>query len=63
VLIGPKGHYETMIVEFGSPNYAKVVTKMMDLEGNIIDVPSAICNSPVINTLGLQNSSLTSKRY
>jgi hypothetical protein len=36
-----KGHWEALIVELYSPNYAKVRSKMMDLEGKEIDVPSA----------------------
>jgi pre-mRNA-splicing factor ISY1 len=37
-----KGHWEALTVELGSPNYAKVGAKMMDLEGNEVDVPGAI---------------------
>jgi hypothetical protein len=36
-----KGHWEALIVELGSPNYAKVGAKMTDLEGNKVDVPGA----------------------
>jgi hypothetical protein len=35
-----KGHLETSIIEIGSPNYAKVGAKMIDLEGNKVVVPS-----------------------
>jgi pre-mRNA-splicing factor ISY1 len=36
-----KGHSETLIVELGGPNYAKVGAKMMDFEGNKVDVHGA----------------------
>jgi pre-mRNA-splicing factor ISY1 len=63
LLIRQKGHWEALIIELGSPNYAKVGAKMTDLEGNEVDVPGATGKGPVTDTLGLQNSSLTSKRY
>ena len=37
-----KGHWEALIVEFGSPNYAKVGANMMKLKVNEVDVSSAI---------------------
>jgi hypothetical protein len=58
-----KGHWEALIVELGSPNYAKVGAKMMDLEGNEVDVLGATNKGLVTDTLGLQNSSPSSKRY
>ena len=36
-----KGHWEASIEELGSPNYAKVGAKMMDLEEKEFDVPGA----------------------
>jgi len=41
-----KGHWEVVIIELGSPNYAKVRAKMMDLEGNKVDVTGAIGKGP-----------------
>jgi pre-mRNA-splicing factor ISY1 len=41
-----KGHYETMIIELGNPSYAKVGTKMMNLEGNEVDVLSSTSMGP-----------------
>jgi hypothetical protein len=58
-----KGHWEAPIIELGSPNYAKVGAKMMDLEGNEVDVPSATGKGLVIDTLGLRNSSPSPKSY
>jgi pre-mRNA-splicing factor ISY1 len=58
-----KGHWEALIIELGSPNYAKVGAKMMDLEGNKVDVPVPSTRDPVTDTLGLQNSSPSSKEY
>jgi hypothetical protein len=37
-----KGHWEAPTIDLGSPNYAKVGAKMMDLEGNEVYVPGAI---------------------
>jgi hypothetical protein len=62
LLIRSEGHWEALIVEIGSPNYAKVEAKMMELEGNKVDVLGAK-RALVIDTLGLRNSSPTSKRY
>lgn len=45
-LIREKGHWEARIVELGGPNYAKVGAKMMDLEGNEVDVPGATGKGP-----------------
>jgi hypothetical protein len=39
LLFGSKGHWEALIIELGSPNYVKVGAKMMDLEGNVFDMP------------------------
>jgi pre-mRNA-splicing factor ISY1 len=36
-----KGQHESPIVELGSPNYSKVGPKMIDLEGNEVDVLGA----------------------
>jgi hypothetical protein len=35
-----------LIIELGSPNYAKVGVKMMDLKGNEVDVIGAIGKGP-----------------
>ncbi|KOM45276.1 hypothetical protein LR48_Vigan06g058200 [Vigna angularis] len=35
-----KSHWERRIGELGGPNYAKHSAKMMDLDGNIVDVPN-----------------------
>jgi hypothetical protein len=43
-LIKKKGHWEALIIEHRSSNYAKVGAKTMDLEGNEVDVPGAISN-------------------
>jgi pre-mRNA-splicing factor ISY1 len=45
-LISQRGIEEALIVEIGSPNYAKVGAKMMDLEGNKVDVPGANDKGP-----------------
>jgi hypothetical protein len=37
-----KGHSEALTIELCSRNYAKVGAKMMNLEGNEVDVPGAI---------------------
>jgi pre-mRNA-splicing factor ISY1 len=47
-----KGHWEALIVELGSPNYAKVGAKMMDLEGNEVDVPGATGKGPSYRYFG-----------
>jgi hypothetical protein len=36
-----KGHWEALIIKLGSPNYDKVGAKMIDLEGNEVDVLGA----------------------
>jgi hypothetical protein len=41
-----KGNWEAPIIELGSPNYAKVGEKMMNLEGNTVDVPGATRKGP-----------------
>jgi hypothetical protein len=41
-----KGHWEAPIVELDNPNYAKVGAKMMNLEGNEVDVPGATDKVP-----------------
>jgi hypothetical protein len=41
-----KGHWESLIVELGNHNYAKVGAKMIDLEKNEVDVLSATCKGP-----------------
>jgi hypothetical protein len=51
LLIREKGHWEALIVELGSPNYAKVGAKMMDLEGNEVDVPGATDKGPWLQIL------------
>jgi pre-mRNA-splicing factor ISY1 len=58
-----KGHWEAPIVELGSPNYAKVGAKMMDLEGNEVDVPSATGKGPGYRYFGATNSSPSPKSY
>jgi len=40
-MIRKNGHWEALIIDLESPNYAKVWAKMTDLEGNKDDVPSA----------------------
>jgi hypothetical protein len=62
-LIRKKGHWEAQIIELGGPNYAKVGAKMMNLEGNKVDVPCATWKGPNYRYFGLQNSSPTSKSY
>jgi hypothetical protein len=47
-----KRHWEDLIIKLGNPNYAKVGVKMMDLEGNEVDVPSATSKGPDYKYLG-----------
>jgi hypothetical protein len=41
-----KEHWETSTIELGSPNYAKIGAKIMDLEGNEVDVLGATGKVP-----------------
>eukprot|EP01018_Ginkgo_biloba_P006642 Gb_22077 [translate_table: standard] len=45
-LIREKGHWEVRIVELGGPNYIKVGTKITDLEGREVEIPSASGKGP-----------------
>jgi hypothetical protein len=47
-----KEHWEAPIIELGNPNYAKGGVKMMDLEVNKVDVPSAKCKGPSYRYFG-----------
>ncbi|KAL6269513.1 hypothetical protein ACE6H2_026424 [Prunus campanulata] len=51
-LIREKVHWERRIVELGGPNYVKHAPKMMDLDGNIIDVPNLSGRGPGDRYLG-----------
>jgi hypothetical protein len=41
-----KGHWEALIIELRSPNYAKVGAKMTNLEANKVDKPDDTNKGP-----------------
>jgi pre-mRNA-splicing factor ISY1 len=45
-LMRKNGHWDTLIVELGGPNYTKVGAKMTNLEGNEVDVLVATDKGP-----------------
>jgi hypothetical protein len=52
-----KGHWEALIVELCSPNYAKVGAKVTDLEGTKVDVTNdAIGKVPGSKYFGVMKS-------
>jgi hypothetical protein len=46
------GHREALTIELGNLNYDELGANMMDLEGNEVDVPSAIRKCPNYIYLG-----------